>query len=151
MMPQSQSRNEFLKSTMANLAFIDEAFQSKKRVYDVTQLVNSFLMTFSALGRTREGLASIAAGWSGVAWPSKISPPNQQARECVERYAMRMAHGNLVCQEGQSGEIAALHLWTCKDGKMVDWHATISVKDMRKYPSIALSNWQNKRSPAANG
>ena len=149
MMPQSQSRNEFLKSTMANLAFIDEAFQSKKRVYDVTQLVNSFLMTLlQTWDELEKGWPQLPQG--GVVWPHfETSPPNQQARECVERYAM---HWRMVIWCARKGNQVKSLLCTFGLARMEKWWT-----GMRRFQStwqvslIALSNWQNKRSPAANG
>jgi hypothetical protein len=129
-----QTRREVLERTMANFGFIDAAARgatpASPRVYEVTQLVNSFLMTLL------QHWDDIEADWphlpqAGVTWPRIESEPTLQARQCVGKIRDSLAHGLFVFEENDDGEIAALHMWTCPDQTTVDWHATISIGDMR--------------------
>lgn len=123
MMPTS--RNGIVERTMTNYEFIKQAEASSPsdgqvKVYEATQLVNSFLMTLL------QNWDELENDWPHLAqadlrWPSiKTSKSNQQARQCIGKIRDALAHGLFVFEESQSGEIAAMHLWTCADRKTVD-------------------------------
>lgn len=132
-----KSRKDILERTMSNLEFIEKAAVSpalneSAKVYEITQLVNSFLMTLL------QNWDELKADWpylkqAGLKWPSiSTSAPSQQARQCIGEIRNALAHGLFEFEEGQSGDITALHLWTCSDHETVKWHAEISVEDMRQ-------------------
>jgi len=136
----TKSRKVIIERTMANLDCINaiktlQATAGKVTApYDVTQLVNSFLMTLL------HNWDELKNGWpqlkqNGVMWPKiQSSKPNQPAQQCVGKIRNALAHGCFVFEGPEDGEIAALHLWICRppDYKEVEWHAEISVSDMRQ-------------------
>jgi len=132
-----KSRNDILERTMANYKFIKQTEASSPpdgpaKIYEATQLVNSFLMTLL------QNWDELEQNWphfpqAGLRWPSiKTSGSNHQARQCIGKIRDALAHGLFVFEGDQMGKIAAMHLWTCPDGKTVDWHAVISIGEMEQ-------------------
>lgn len=120
----------FLSRTVVNLDFAKDK-ATKDGPYHVTQLVNSFLMTLLFNWDALEGET-----WSTLShnkcWPHIDSSDSSMAtKDCVGKIRDALAHG-LVCFEGEK-EIEKIHVWTRpKNTPQVDWHATITVQDMRK-------------------
>jgi hypothetical protein len=83
----------------------------------------------------------------GVAWPTiTTSIPKQAAKECVGKIRDALTHG-LFTIEGENGEIAALHLWTCPKRQTVDWHATITVDQMQNILECFVTLAKGKNLP----
>jgi hypothetical protein len=100
--------------------------------HEVTQLVNSFLMTLLQNWDESESRWShLRSG--GVQWPKiQSSEPNQQPKRCIGKIHDALAHGCFVFEGDDGDEIKGLSLWTCADrNKGVDWSLTLSVEEMR--------------------
>ncbi len=146
------SRRDLLHRTNANLDHIEQLVASQREggkdvtAFETTQLVNSFLVTvlqhWDELERDWSQL-----GRRGLSWPAFThTQPPQQSMQCLGKIRDALAHG-LFAIEGENGEIAALHLWTCPDGKNVDWSATISVKHMREILETFVRFAEGRRLP----
>lgn len=124
----TKSRKEIIERTMTNLRCVDERAAAP---YEVTQLVNSFLMTLL------QNWDDLESGWphlssEQVKWPKvQSSERNQQPKQCVGKIRDALAHGCFVFRGPDGGDIESMSMWTCPDRQTVDWDMTISVADMR--------------------
>lgn len=125
-----KKRKDLLRRTMKNLEFI-EAHVGQDSVFEITQLVNSFLATVLI---NWDDLESEWANLSqkGVTWENFEQSDGRSPRDSIGKIRDALAHGQFVFEENNQGIIQRIHLWTCPDRKTVDWHAVISVKQMRQ-------------------
>jgi hypothetical protein len=126
---------ELLRRTMKNLAAIeaasDQGAEQNVESYEVTQLVNSFLIT--VLQNWDEIAPNWAVAINGAPGPTiSTSEGRRPVGECVKRIRDALAHGNMVFEADSKQEIEKVHLWTCSHKQEVDWDAEIEVSEMRK-------------------
>ena len=127
MMPKS--RKDIIDRTIENLRCVDERVVAP---HEVTQLVNSFLMTLL------QNWDDLEPTWSNLSqkdiqWPkAACSDPTLQPRDFIGKIRDALAHGCFVFEGHDGGEIERLSLWTCPDRTTVDWDLTITVNDMRQ-------------------
>lgn len=124
----TKSRHEIIKRTMDNLNIISRHNNSNGQ-YDVTQLINSFLMTIlQNWDDLKDKWPHLPKGH--IKWPG-INSGHLQPHQSVGKMRDALAHGNFVYEGPEGADIEYVSMWTCQDKITVDWHMKISVSDMR--------------------
>jgi len=112
MMPLSSKT--ILHNTMYNLKFIEERKDISGGPFEVTQLINSFLMV------VLQNLDELKSTWDCE---------NPSINITNIRHAL--AHGNIYFEPDENQEIKAIHLWTSRNRKIVDWDYRLEVEQLR--------------------
>ena len=111
MMPLSSKT--ILKNTIYNLEFIEER-KGVSGPFEVTQLINSFLMV------VLQNIDDLKSVWE-----------NENPSINITKIRHALAHGNLSFEPGENKEIKAIHLWTSRNRKVVDWDCRLDVEQLR--------------------
>ncbi len=157
----TKSRKEIIERTMSNLRCVDDIKRGQgdegkeSSPHEVTQLVNSFLVT------VLQNWDELESGWphirqGTVNWPKiQSSEPDQQARHCIGKIRDALAHGCFVFEGDDGDRIKELSRWTCPDRKTVDWNLTLKVEEMRAmlecFAEVALEQPLKQRKALRKG
>lgn len=125
-----ESRRDFVRRTLFNLKFIENQ-AADDGPFEVTQLINSFLLV------VLQNWDDLEDQWPHLKksqeWPQFVSSHEHwQPHQQVGKFRDAFAHGCFTADVDNAARIGNLRLWTCVDGKTVDWHAIVSVTQMRK-------------------
>jgi HEPN pEK499 p136 len=131
-------RREVLNRTMVNLRFIKEHQRAGDTVFEVTQLVNSFLAALVSPWSENESFWNISvadaekAGWPHISSddPSLFQP--RTLGELIKEMRNALAHGNIAFNGKSDIEdmtLSTFHPPAFKDQK---WRVTIAVSDLEK-------------------
>lgn len=129
----TSNRREVMRRVRVNREFINLHKERKAIVYEVTQLLSSFLLVLHL------NWDDLEAEWPHIApsiseWPIIEQYGLKQTRQAVGKIRDAFAHGLYTFEEGQKGEIEHIYFWTCPRGsKSVDWSARLSVKDLEDF------------------
>lgn len=148
---------DMLDRTISNLEKIDRLKENGAQVYEVTQLVNSFLAAFAhPWEEWREGLSSmsidqaIREGWPMV----EKSDPRDEDPETYGRVINfirnGMAHGNIEFVNDGNDEILAVHVWN-ERGKWRTWGTRLDTNQLKQFLKcfqlLARTHEPSRKSP----
>ena len=140
MMPDVPVR-EIMQRTMDNYRFLDDSYRRGSRVFEVTQLVNSFLGAFAhpwEEWRKELGGISIAEarkrGWPAAAADDLRDEIPQTLGQLLRLMRNSIAHGNIQYLKDQNNDIGAVFIWNETPGhRWRTWGATLDVSTLRRF------------------
>jgi len=126
--------------TMAILETIDTLRrQGQRDVYEVTQLVNSFLGALAHPSeqweeafQKRTGRAERFAGWPTLSTDDERDDELAHPGEALKKLRNAMAHGNVKFLSDAEGDIAKVRLWNLTPDGYWDWGTTLTVRELRE-------------------
>ena len=130
---------EIMQRTMGNYRFIDKQYQEGEAVFEVTQLVNSFLGAFAhPWEQWRQELAGISIaeahknGWPVVTADDPRDDDPQTLGKLLGLIRNSLAHGNIHYLKDHKNDIGALFIWNEWNGWRT-WAATLDVSTLRDF------------------
>ena len=136
---------DFAQRTLANLKYIDAQVKGipdeKRKLYEVTQLVNSLLglLVFPREQYMKEIPETplnelVAKGWPEIK-TTRGTLPKDNLHQLMRMLRNGVAHCNLEFVSDLDHKICGIRIWNgkpCNECGAVTWEATLSIVDLRK-------------------
>ncbi len=137
MMPETPVLT-MMRRTLRNLAIVERASKHGDG-YEVTQLINSFLVAFiHPWEKLRPDICELNLARAALVHPVIKGGPNcivmpETVGQMLRFVRNSFAHGHVDFSPAVDGSIGAIKLWNVDNSGRVNWRATVTPHDMHRF------------------